>query len=187
MGIFSGKSDKSQPADPTPEAPPAPGQKKGVPTPSRAAAERARMERINPTLDPKQAKARERALASTERAKATERQDNAPGKQLMRRVVDTRFNWGDYATPVMLSVLVLTMLSTMFPAWLSVVVMFVTWGVFLALIIDMTLLWWKYKKFAKERIPNEPTKGLLFYGINRAITFRRLRMPPVVAKRGEPV
>ncbi|HBY22474.1 MAG TPA: DUF3043 domain-containing protein, partial [Propionibacteriaceae bacterium] len=41
--------------------------------------------------------------------------------------------------------------------------------------------------FAKERIPNEPTKGLLFYGINRAITFRRLRMPPVVAKRGEPV
>jgi hypothetical protein len=187
VGIFSGKTDKPKPAEPTAMPASPPGQKKSAPTPSRAAAERARMERLNPTLDPKQAKARERAITNVERAKAMERADQTPGKILMRKVIDSRFNLGDFATPIMLAALVLTMFSSLLSQEAQGISMIVVYLVFLALVIDMAFIWLKYRKLARERIPGEPRRGLLFYGINRAITFRRMRVPAVVAKRGDPI
>jgi hypothetical protein len=35
-----------------------------------------------------------------------------------------------------------------------------------------------------ERLPGAPTRGLMMYGINRAIQIRRFRMPAPRIKRG---
>lgn len=176
----SGKKDEEPAPTPVP-----PGSKKGVPTPSRREAERARMERLNPTLDPKAAKARSRSVAAQERLKTMAAIDAAPGKVLMRKVVDTRFNIGEFSMPIVLGILALSMFSTSFSPVVQLVIMVAAYAVMLIIAFDMFLLWRAYKKLARQRIPNEPLKGLMFYGINRAFTFRRMRVPPPVLKRGD--
>ena len=51
--------------------------------------------------------------------------------------------------------------------------------------IDITRMWRGFKKLAAERIPREPLKGLLYYGFNRSLSVRRLRVPRPVLKRGD--
>ena len=53
--------------------------------------------------------------------------------------------------------------------------------------IDLVRMWVGYKKLHSQRLPREPLKGLLGYGINRSINLRRLRLPAPRVKPGDPI
>ncbi len=189
MGLFSPNRDKqaAQPPAAEPEVPSTGPKAKSVPTPKRRDAEAARRSRLNPQLSPKEARKRSRELASAERRKQMEAIDNAPGKVLMRKWVDSRFNLAEWSMPILMTMLVFVLvLSPVLPALVEPAT-YATWCFMILIVIDITRMWRGFKKLAAQRIPKEPLKGLLYYGFNRSLSLRRLRVPRPVAKRGDPV
>ena len=71
------------------------------------------------------------------------------------------------------------------PAWRQWYLRCLTWAFMLLVAFDIWRMWRGFKQLAAERIPNEPLKGLLYYGFNRALSLRRLRIPRPVLKRGD--
>lgn len=183
VGLF--KSDKPA-GDPAPEPvqDTARGpQRKNAPTPSRREAEAARRERLNPTLSPKEAKARNRAAQRAQRVAQFDDVDNQPQRRLIRDVVDSRFNLSEIAMPLLLSFMLFTLIPAVLPFldWF----IYLAWGFMGAMVIDTWFMWRKFKALAAERIPGVSLKGMLFYGFNRQLSFRRWRQPPPRLKRGE--
>lgn len=177
-----------QPVEPSPGTPSTPAAgpvRKSVPTPSRRDAEAARRQRLNPTLSPKEAKRRQRAADLQARQRTFAAHDAQPGRQLVRDVVDSRFNLGEIAVPVLL----VLMAATLFPGFVQYldVFLYLSWGYILAMVVDGWLMWRRFKQLAAERIPGLPTKGLLMYGFNRQMSFRRWRQPQPRVKRGEAI
>lgn len=183
MGLFSGKkNDVVPPAAAAPE--PSRPAGKSAPTPSRREAEAARRQRLNPTLSPKEAKRKAREISAASRAKQLATVDSSPTRALMRDVVDSRFNLLEVGLPVMMVLLVITMLvspTSQAYLWVS----YVSWAFMLSMVIDMTLLWRRYKRLATERLPGQSLKGMLNYGFSRAMTFRRMRAPKPRLQRGD--
>jgi len=175
----------SKPAEPEPPAPtPGPaGSKKAVPTPTRREAEAARRERLNPTLSPKEAKRRAREADQSQRQKAFSALEASAPRQLMRDLVDSRINLGEFAMPILLALLA----ATLFPGMAGFVdiMLYLSWGYIAAMVLDSWLMWRSYKRLAAERLPHEPLKGMLTYGFNRQLSIRRWRQPPPRVKRGE--
>lgn len=161
-------------------------QAKTGPTPTRKQAEAARKERLNPSLSPKESRQLASANQREARAKAMSNADAAPEKALLRDYIDRRFNLGEFLLPACLVILALTFLNSAFPGitWITTAVMYLF---IMTVLADCFLMWRGYKKLLAERHPNAPTKGLLFYGINRTIQIRRLRMPRPRVKRGEAI
>lgn len=190
MGLFSSGKPAEEPSA-TPTQPgsnqPGPGQpqKKVTPTPSRKAAEAARRQRLNPTLSPKEAKRRDRAAAEAERRKQYTAYDSTPQRQLMRDVVDSRFNLAEFAMPILLGVLAVSLVPSA-ASWITAG-LYITWGYLAAMVVDAGLMWRSYKRLAAERLPGVALKGMLFYGFNRQMSFRRWRSPAPRVKRGEQV
>jgi hypothetical protein len=189
VGLFSPSKDQQsgdqQPAA-TPQQVPTPaGAGKTGPTPKRKDAEAARRQRVHPQLSPKEAKARARADAAAERRKAAEDLDATPGKKLMRSWIDTRFNLAEWSMPILMLLLLLVLVVS--PAYPPMVepVTYVTWAFILLIVLDIVTMWRGFKKLAAQRIPNQPLKGLLYYGFNRSLTMRRMRVPKPVLKRGD--
>jgi hypothetical protein len=140
---------------------------------------------MNPTLSPREAKARDRQARAAERQRAWDNYDNTPQRALMRNVVDSRFNLGEIFMPLVMVFLVASLIPAMFTYmnW----IMYLMWAFLLTLILDTYLMWRRYKQLARERIPNAPLKGVLFYGFNRQLSFRNWRRPRPVVKRGETI
>src|SRR5690606_3025212 len=69
-----------------------------------------------------------------------------------------------------------------FVTYVTTVLMYVF---LLVAIVDVALMWRGFKKVLAQRMPGTPTRGLLMYGMNRAIQIRRFRIPPPRVKRGE--
>ena len=188
MGLFSpNKNNDSAPAQPAvePQRVPTPTGGKSAPTPRRKDAEAARRQRVNPQLSPKEAKARARQDAAADRRKQTEAIDNVPGRKLMRAYVDTRFNLAEWAMPILMVLLLLTLVVSPAVPVIIEPVTYATWAFMLLVAFDIWRMWRGFKQLAAERIPNEPLKGLLYYGFNRALSLRRLRIPRPVLKRGD--
>ncbi len=187
MGLFSANKDKEAAQEPvaTPEETGTAPRAKAVPTPKRRDAEAARRERRNPQLSPKEAKRRSREQAAVERRKQMVAIDNAPGKVLMRNWVDSRFNLAELSMPILMTMLLFVLvLAPIFPKAVEPAT-YGTWGFMILIGIDITRMWRGFKKLAAERIPKEPLKGLLYYGFNRSLSIRRMRMPRPVLKRGD--
>jgi hypothetical protein len=161
--------------------------KKARPTPTRAASEQARRERLNPTLNPKQAKARERELAAAKRGEELQKIDAEPRRVLCRNYVDTRRSPAGFALPIVMICLAASMFAENLGDTGVLIVMYTTWGIFLLIIIDLFLIWRGFKKLLAERLPKESPKGLASYAINRAINPRRLRTPKPVVKVGDKI
>jgi hypothetical protein len=60
------------------------------------------------------------------------------------------------------------------------------YGYILLVLLDLVLLWRRYKRVLAERHPGTDVKGkgVMMYGLNRSIQMRRLRMPRPVVPRG---
>ncbi len=185
VGFFSSSKPQPEP-EPVVEADPHAGpQKKTAPTPTRKAAEAARRERLNPTLSPKEAKARERASAASQRERSYQAVENRPERQLLRNVIDARFNIGEIAMPVLLAIVALSFIPAAAP--LLPYAIYFTWAFVALMVLDTWIMWRKFKKLAAERLPSASKKGLAFYGFNRQLSFRRWRTPAPQVKRGEAV
>ncbi|GAB3698176.1 DUF3043 domain-containing protein [Mariniluteicoccus flavus] len=172
--------------DPVVEETPSKGpRKKGAPTPRRRDAERARLQRVNPQLTPKEAKKAASKANRERRMAALEARDATPEKQLMRDMVDARWNLGEFLLPAMMLMLALTFLQTMWPqaTYVTLVLMY---GFLALVLLDLALLWRRYKRLLAERHPGASTKGkgIMMYGWNRAIQMRRLRQPAPRIERG---
>lgn len=178
-------------ADPAPQPEVVTGKgphKKGHPTPTRREAEAARKQRLNPTLTRKEAKRRNAEINRERRMAAMAERDNVPEKRLMRDVVDSRWNLGEFMLPALVLMLALTFLQDVWRG-MVVVSMIMMYSYIALVLLDLFLIWHKYKKLLNERLPGVSTKGkgIRMYGFNRAIQMRRLRMPAPTIKRGQKI
>ncbi len=183
MALFKKSAPTPEPTPDPVAAPRSSQEKKNTPTPSRREAEAARRERLNPTLSPKEARRRDREATYAQRQRDLARTEESPGRTLMRDLVDSRFNPAEIAMPVLLAVMALGFIPALTPyiQWL----LYATWAYLALLVLDTYLMWRRFKELAGQRIPGTPLKGLLFYGFNRQMSFRRWRQPPPRIKRGE--
>lgn len=175
-----------KPADPEPTPQPEASRqdgRKSAPTPTRREAEAARRARMNPQLSPKEARQRDRQTQYAARDKQFAAVEASAPRVLMRDHVDARINPAEFAMPVLLGVMALTLIPVLMPhiQWF----LYATWVYIALMIADTFLMWRSYKKLLAERLPGTPLRGLLMYGFNRQMTFRRWRRPPPRIKRGE--
>lgn len=189
MALFRPYQRTDSPAEEsaTPAADSAKPAGKATPTPTRREAEQARRERLNPTLTPKQARAKERQARAAARDANLKAADSQPGKVLMRDWVDSRRGLAPFAMPILMVMLMLSLVTTSFGTVATAIMSYATWVVLILIGIDLGRIWLGYKKLHAARLPREPLKGLLAYGINRSINLRRLRLPAPRVKPGDEI
>lgn len=162
-----------------------PRKKQGA-TPTRKQAEAARMERLHPTLTPKEQRKADRAARTNAQAEQWERLENSPERQLARNYLDTRWTAAEFMMPAMILVMAAVMITMNDPV-LSSYIALLLWVLLFITLINIGFIWRGFKKLLAERHPGSPTKGLLVYIFNRALMIRRFRRPSPAIKRGDPV
>ena len=187
MALFRPYQRTEAPAEESPATDSAKPVGKAAPTPTRREAERARRERLHPTLTPKEARARERQAKAAAREANMRIAESQPGKVLMRDWVDSRRGLAPFSMPILMLMLMLSLVTTSFGVLATAIMSWATWLVLILIGIDLVRMWVGYKKLHSERLPREPLKGLLGYGINRSINLRRLRLPAPRVKPGDPI
>lgn len=200
MGLFSrydsdNKGKKAGTVEaPVDETPDAAGQdqprqgprKKEGPTPTRRQAEAMRRERVNPSLSKKEAKRRQTEENRRQRMESMDAAHRTPEKTLLRNMIDSHTSLGEFLLPAMLLMLAMTFLSGMWQQ-MTLVTMIVMYAYIALVLLDIALMWRKFKKVLAERHPgtSHKGKGLLMYAANRMVQMRRLRMPKPELKRRE--
>lgn len=160
-------------------------EKKG-PTPKRREAEAARMERLHPTLSPKEQRKRDREAKYEAQAATWEKIESSPERVLLRDFVDARWTAAEFMMPAMILIMALMMATMSNPA-LSSYIALLLWVVLIIAGIQLWFMWRSYKKLLAERVPNASKRGLLMYMINRAMMIRRFRRPAPRNNRGDDV
>lgn len=158
-------------------------QKKAAPTRTRKQAEAERMERLHPTLTPKEQRKKDRAARADAQAEAFEKQENSPERVLLRNFVDSRWTINEFMLPAMILIMAAVMLTTNNLA-LSSTIALGLWVLMGAAVINTFFMWRSFKKILDERLPGTPKRGLLMYMFNRALMIRRFRRPAPVIPRG---
>ena len=159
-------------------------QKKDAPTKSRKQAEAERMERLHPTLTPKQQRKADRLARETARMEALDRAEQAPERVLLRDFLDSRWTINEFVLPGMILIMAFTM-ATINNVLLSSYVAMGLWALMIMAIINSWFMWRSFKKILAERIPRANTRGLAMYMFNRSIMLRRFRRPAPRIARGE--
>lgn len=190
------KSEPPQSADPAPESS-RPGTK-GRPTRTRKEAEAARRRPLV-VDDRKEARRRDRERASQERMEAQQAlmtgderkmplQHRGPERRYVRDIVDSRRNIAEYFFPIalifMLIALVLPLIRPDVTAAMSTGMIIVLWGGIALCIVDSLILRRSLRAKLTERF-GDVQRGLVGYGIMRAIQIRRFRLPRAQIKHGE--
>lgn len=168
------------------EQPPAsaPGEKKSVPTPTRKAAEAARMERLHPTTTKREARKKARLASRAQSEHNWQQLERSSERALLRDFVDSRWTLVEFMLPSMLVFLAVTMLSTYAPQY-AIYVTAVLWLFLILAVLNVVVLWRKFKAELAARIPKASARGLLMYLINRAMMIRRFRQPRPRISRGD--
>ena len=179
--------EKSQPVSTTGKAKRVP-RKKDRPTPTREQAEAERMERLHPTLTPREQRKRDREARMQNRIDAMDRMENSPERRLARDWVDTRWTISEFMLPLMLVIMAAVMVTMPWPI-LSTYIGLLLWVLLLFTIVNFFIMWRSYRAELARRMPAFVVrgKGLRLYMFNRMIMIRRFRRPPAEIKRGEPV
>lgn len=159
----------------------------GVATPKRAEAERRRPVEAPPT-NRREALARMREKRAAERAEATEgmkrgddkfvmARDRGPERALVRDIVDRRRTAGTWFFGGAMIVLIGSIQSMPPVVQLAANLLWVLLAV--AVVVDSFFIYRQIGRLVRERFPktDQGMGGLGFYGIMRALTFRRMRMP----------
>jgi Protein of unknown function (DUF3043) len=168
---------------------------KGRPTPKRSEAERRRRQPYTAPADKKaavrQSKDRDRVtrnrkLAAMKRGEdwALPRKDQGPVRALARDYVDSRRGISEY---YMIAVLVLLVLFLIPGLRKSALTDYLVIVMMLVLVTEGWIVGRGVTKLARERFPNESTRGLKFYAAIRATQFRKLRMPAPRVKPGDQI
>lgn len=160
--------------------------KKEGATPTRRAAEAARMERLHPTLTPKEQRKADAQSKSRARNEAWERVEKSPERQLLRDYVDTRWTVAEFMLPAMILVMagvMVTMNNVVVSSWISMSL----WVLLGFTLINVGIMWRGFKKLLAERYPDASTRGLLVYMFNRSLMIRRFRQPAARINRGDAI
>ncbi|MEZ0490756.1 DUF3043 domain-containing protein [Kineococcus sp. TBRC 1896] len=170
---------------------------KGRPTPRRSEAQARNQRPLVPT-DRKAAQKASREVQREQRAKmqaalltGDERylpvRDRGPQKRFVRDVVDARRNVGEYFLIIAGISLVLSMVAT--PLGSTTLVLGTTLLIYAMLaivVVDSVLLGRRVKRAVAAKF-DEPERGLVSYGVTRALQIRRMRRPvPMVARGAHP-
>ena len=171
------------------------GAGKGRPTPSRAKQQAARKQPLVGSKSPDALRA-ERARAAEARKEARagamrgeERyltaRDKGPQRRLARDIVDSRFNFGELAFPVLLVVVILQTLNSTIVLAASTIALWVLMG---AIGIDGALLGRRVNRvLAAKYGDGNVERGIGRYVFVRATQPRMLRLPKPQVKRGEQI
>lgn len=202
MALFSKKSDPSD----TPASEPVvddevvhvtrsytPG--KGKATPKRTEAQRRKAE--PPPANRREAMKRAKEKQKAERAEAyagmkagDERymlpRDKGPERALVRDIIDSRRTVGPYFFGGAFVLLILFQVRIPAVALAANIIWF---ALALAVVVDSVLISRKIKRMVLERFPKSTERmgSLYFYGIMRAISFRKLRMPKTKVNIGDKI
>jgi len=149
--------------------------------------------------DRKEARRRDRERASQERMEAQQAlmsgdekkmplQHRGPERRFVRDVVDSRRNIAEYFFPVALVFMLVALLLPLFRPDLytamSTGMIIILWGGILLCVIDAFILRKKLRTLLTTRF-GDVERGLVGYGIMRAIQIRRFRLPRAQIKHGE--
>lgn len=192
MGLFRPYERSEEAAEPTStdagaSQQPAPPAKKDAPTPSRKEAEAARRERLHPSLTPAQQRKADRQAQAAARQRAYVEADNDAGRVLMRDFIDSRKGFAQWSMPALMISLAISLALVYVNTQLATIAAFLPYVVIFAIVGDLFVMWAGYKKLHAKRLPRVPLKGLLAYGINRSINFRRFRVPAARVKPGDEI
>ncbi|MDR0416161.1 MAG: DUF3043 domain-containing protein, partial [Propionibacteriaceae bacterium] len=157
--------------------------KKATPTPTRRQALAARQERINPVLDKKEQRRRDRAARNQQREDSFLKVHAKPVNTMIRDYVDSRWSLAEFVLPLLLLILLSTMLGGRNPFFM-LAGMAISYGAMLLVAIDMVLMWRGCRRALRQHFPNEPLKGKFGYAASRAMSMRRTRLPRAEVKRG---
>jgi hypothetical protein len=171
----------TSPSDAAPEAPvdlQKPGGK-GRPTPKRNAAQKQRRQAVRPPADRKEARARMRedrarrmdAMKRGEES-ALPARDRGPVRRHVRELVDSRRNVAEFFMPVVLVVLVLSAVPG-----IAALVIYIWLLMLVGVVADSVWLRRLILRSVAERFPEADTKGIVGYGLMRALQVRALRLP----------
>lgn len=170
--------------------------KKGHPTPKRSEAERRRRQPLSAPRDRKEAyrQTKDRQRAERRRARAglaagDERflppRDKGPARRLARDCVDSRRSVGEFFLYVSIVVIGLALVPS--PA-VRFYAYYVVWPLLLvAIVVDSMFIARRVRRLARERYPDESTRGLTWYAVSRSLQIRRLRLPPPKVKVGQSI
>jgi len=139
---------------------------------------------VNRTLTPKEARRLTSQQNREQRMRTLNVREAVPERALMRDYVDSRFNLGEFLLPSLVVILALSFLSAAVPR-INAITTLVMYLFILAVLFDSFLLWRGFKRVLAQRLPGASTRGLMMYGVNRAIQIRRFRMPAPRLKRGD--
>ncbi|GIH08786.1 hypothetical protein Rhe02_68530 [Rhizocola hellebori] len=190
MALFSKKSDTNLPAVAAEEevvhVSRSHTPSKGKATPKRTEAQRRKAE--PPPANRREALKRSREKSKAERAEAyagmkagDERyllpRDKGPERALVRDIVDSRRTAGPYFFAGAFPLLFLLQVRSVNAVVLAANIIWFMLA--FAVVVDSVFISRRIKKLITERHPKTDQKmsSLYFYGIMRAISFRRLRMP----------
>jgi hypothetical protein len=122
------------------------------------------------------------AMASGDDRYLTAR-DKGPVRALARDVVDSRRNMGS----IFMFVAILVLVTYGLPASIRSFAMTLVLVIFVMVAVDSFALGRRIRKMVDERYPDEPSRGVAWYGIQRAMMIRRWRMPKARVKPGDPI
>ncbi|WP_345651646.1 DUF3043 domain-containing protein [Streptomyces tremellae] len=166
---------------------------KGRPTPKRSEAQTQRRRAVTTApADRKTAVKRQRETRRADMARQREAlnngderylpaRDKGPVRRFARNYVDARFCAAEFFLPSAVVILVLTMVRV--PA-LQNIALLLWLLVIVAMVVDSVFLGLRLKKQLAVRFPNEPTRGVVMYGLMRTLQIRKLRLPKPQVKRG---
>jgi hypothetical protein len=109
--------------------------------------------------------------------------DKGPARALARDIVDSRRNVGS----IFMLVALLVLITYALPASIRSFAMSVVLVVFLLVAVDSFALSRRIKKLVHERYPDEPARGVGWYGVQRAMMIRRWRMPKARVRPGDTI
>ncbi|MDN5821917.1 MAG: DUF3043 domain-containing protein [Brachybacterium sp.] len=190
------KSETPQSSEPEPQSA-RPGSK-GRPTRTRKEAEAARRRPLV-VDDRKEARRRDREKAGRERQESQRAlmtgdekkmplQHRGPERSFVRDVVDSRWNIAEFFFPIALVFMVLSLVLPLIRPELTTTLtggmIIVLWGGIAVCVIDGFVLRKRLRHLVTERF-GEVQRGLVGYGIMRAVQIRRFRLPRAQIKHGQ--
>jgi hypothetical protein len=114
--------------------------------------------------------------------------DRGPVRRLVRDIVDSRRNVGSYSFGVAIVIFLVSSTPGLSPV-VRLAVSYVWLVIIVLIFVDSYVLSRIIRRAVLARFPDEKSRmrGHSWYGVIRALTFRRLRTPRPQVKIGEPV
>ena len=178
-----------------PSAAPADGRAggKGRPTPTRKEAEAAAKARAKAPASRKELARAQRSTRSesSQRVRAAMKagderyylpRDKGPVRRFIRDFVDSKFSFIELLVPLLVVTMVLGYSGS---ARLAAIGNMVLMGTIVLVAGNMLWLRFQLKRELARRFPDEPTKGLTYYAITRALQMKFMRLPKSKVKIGQ--